>query len=425
MKLLQRLPYLFRPYVNADERRAAALFSRVRESDSEYAVKDRLVRLVQQNAAAVNLWGEYRYKGYKYLTKSMRRRMYSNLERIRTGFESFAAAHTPSEEEVVAHVAQVKANTVLARSQPEKLAFLSTIMQFLQPARGLYAYHQSSSFGRLLQDPATDVLEGDCNQIVTLYIYLYATRYPVSDLQLVTYPGHVALHFQGVDIEATNATFTYHEREDRKTVPVQEIVSINLLDTSDSYFVQNKIPAETFVQAARLAYLVSSERKLVEKNLQAAYHNAVGELVRQDRYKTALKYAQLSREHDLLQLVGYNGAVHFMKNGQFKTAHKFAAHTSEAGKLNKTIAHNEGVHYYQAKKYHEAIKAFQRGGETDMVHHCYEALYVEEQKALKNVRTVNELKAHGRTLARMKDYARKSGSTQLMEHVSKLERQRR
>lgn len=420
MSILHRIAYGFGPYVNKDERQVARIFSGINERDSEYAVKDSLIRLTQMNVAAMNLWGEFRYKGYKYLTKTMRRKMYDNLEKIRLDFEDYASKHPVSADKVVAHVERLPTNTVVARSQPEKLAFIASIMGYLSPLRGLYVYRKSSSFGRLLQDPVKGVVEGDCNQIVTLYIYLYATKYDVKDLSLVVFPGHVALHFKGVDIEATNATFIHYERDDMSIAPIQEIASINLLDTSDSYFQTNKIPAETYLQAARLAYLTSSERKLVIKNLQSAYNNAVKELLEHNRYSVALKYAQQSQSKQLVETVGYNGAVYHMKSGQFSQARKFAGYTKDSVSLGRTISHNEGVHYYQAQKYHEAIKAFQRIGNNDMVKKCYEALYIKEQKLISGATTVDMLKAHSATIHRMKDYAQKSGNSKLISHVSKL-----
>lgn len=420
MSFLQKLSYLFRPYLNHDEKQVAKFFRRVSEKNSQYAVRDGLVRLVQQNAAVLNLWAEYRYKGYKYLSKSSRRDMYKNLERIRELFEVYAQENPVSPEEALSRVRRVEAVTTLAQNQPEKLVWLTQIMNFLHPSQGRYVYRGSSSFGRLLQDPDKHKLEGDCNQIVTLYIYLFSTKYDVSELRLVSLPEHVALHFQGVDIEATNASFTFHNKPERRVVPVQEIVSINLLDTSDSYFKQHKIPAETFLQAARLAYMVSSERELVRSNLKIAYSNAVKELLEQKKFKSALSYAQQAQDNQLVELVGNNGAVHFLNKNQFASARTYAAYTKRSSELGKTISHNEGVFYYKAGKFHEAIKAFQRKGDNDMVKRSYEALFFREQKKLSGAKTVDQLKAHKATIYRMRDYAQKSSNTELTKHVSEL-----
>jgi hypothetical protein len=275
----------------------------------------------------------------------------------------------------------------------------------------------------LLQDPGKQALEGDCNQIVTLYIYLYATRFDVSDLKLVIYPKHVALQFQGLEIEATNGQFSRGQPEESRIAPVHEIVSINLLDTTDSYFQTHKVPAETFLHAARLAFLTSSEREIVRNNLKAAYTNAVKELLEHNRFQSALSYAQQSTSKQLVETVGHNGALYYMQRHEYAKARHFAAFTENSSQLTKTISHNEGVHCLQSKKYHEALQAFRRAGEEDMVKRCYEGLYMREQNALSQVKTVAELKNHSATLARMKEYASKSGNARLSEHVSKLYKQ--
>lgn len=422
MNILQRIFYWFTPYVNEQERSVARMFSRVHEATPEHVISGALVAAMQRDVAALSLWSEHAYKGYDYLTKSMRRQLYENLNKIRDGFKEYAAAHPVSQDALLGQVSSFSGATVLARSRPEKLAFLVSIMQYLHPGRGVYEYRESSSFGRLLEDPSKHRLEGDCNQIVTLYLYLYATKYDVTDLRIAAYPGHVALRFHELDIETTTGEFTQYSRDDLSVLPVQEIVSTSLLDTSDSYFRTHKVAAETFLEAARMAYLTSSDRKIAQGNLKAAYHNAVGELVEQRRYPLALKYAEQSHADDLIEIVGHNGAVYYMGRHEYDTARKFAAYTKEPSALHKTIHHNEGAHYFGLKKYHEAITAFRRAGEESMVKQCYVGLFMKEQDVLKNVSTVDDLKAHAATVHRMREYAEKSGDVKLIQHASKLQK---
>lgn len=420
MNLFKKIYYALSPYVNADERRVARFFARVREGDDEHSVKDALLDIVQQNVAAVNLWGEYRYKGYKYLTKSTRRKMYENLESIKRDFYDYIENNPVSVSQVVSVAESLKGNSAKARSEPEKLVFLFNIMSYLNPRRGLYSYRKASSFGRLLRDPSKEVLEGDCNQIVTLYIYLYSTKFNVKDLQLLMAPNHVALYFKGVGIETTSATFREDDLGEVTLVPVQEIVSTNLLDTTDSYFQKNSIPAETYLQAARLAYVISSERDIVRQNLKVAYSNAVKELIQVNRYDVAMKYAKQDGSSDLLWHVAQTGARYFAGIHQYSKAHSFASYAKGKTALTKAISHDEGAYLYNNGKYHEAIKAFRRASEEDMIKSCYEALYVKEQKLLENVKTIDELKANSAVLHRMQDYARKSGNLKLINHTAEL-----
>lgn len=417
---LSTLAYRFTPYVNSDERAVARLFARLQERDEKNTVGNALTALMQRDMTVLSLWLEHSYKGYNYLTKPTRKRLYENAEKIRNDFEIYIAQHAIQEDAAIAQVSQLSMNTVLARSQPEKLTFLANIMQYLHPGRGLYVYRESSSFGRLLEDPKQTTLEGDCNQIVTLYIYLYAMRYDVSDLQLVIRPGHVALEFEGLGIEATNATFMHFSRDETRLAPVWEIVSVNLLDTSDSYFQAHKVSAENFLPAARMAYLTSSERRLVEGNLKAAYNNTVYEMLKDDRFPQALKYAEQSGQEELTRVVGHNGAVHYMKLNDYSKARRFAAHARDAVSLQNVISHNEGVHYFNAHKYSEAIVAFRRAGDESFIKRCYENLFIREQRALKGVRTAQDVKAHAATVYRMREYAQKSGNTKFIEHANDM-----
>lgn len=417
---VRTLLYKFTPYVNSDERAVARLFAKLQERDGRGSIGDSLVSLMQRNMTVLSLWLEHSYKGYDYLTKSTRRRLYENAEKIRDDFEAYIAQYPIEEKDAVAHVSELSMNTVLVRSHPEKLAFLMSIMQYLHPRRGVYAYRESSSFGRLLEDPKQGVMEGDCNQIVTLYIYLYATRYDVRDLKLVIRPGHVALEFEGLGIEATNATFKHFSRDDTRLTPIWEVVSVNLLDTSDSYFQTHKVSAENFLQAARMAYLTSSERQLVESNLKAAYNNTVREMLGDNRFSDALKYAEQSGQGELIKTVGNNGALYYMKNNEFSKARRFAVHARDANSLQNIIHHNEGVYYFNSHKYSEAITAFRRAGDESMVKRCYEGLFMREQQSLKNIQTAQDLKAHAATVHRMRDYARKSENTKFIERANEL-----
>ena len=84
------------------------------------------------------------------------------------------------------------------------------------------------------------------------------------------------------------------------------------------------------------------------------------------------------------------------------------------------IDHNEAAWLYNAKRYQEAIKIFERLGERQWVVNCYKALYHEEQKMLTGAKTVADLKAHAGTVRTMERYAKASGDAGLINHVQSL-----
>ena len=420
MAFFRSIYYFFSRYTDPSERRVGKFFQRVSEQTSPHRLEKSLLTLLQQDTAVINLWTEYRYKGYNYLTKSKRKELYQNLTAIQADFTAFAATQTIDVKVEIARIAELGVDTAKLRSYPDQLRHIILIQRYLSPKRGLYVYRASSSFGRLLRNPATEKLEGDCNQIVTLYLSLYASKYTVSDLKLTLYPGHVALHFEGVDIETTNGTFCRYQKEGQRTAPTQEIVSVNLLDTTDTNFDKTSVHPEIFLESARLAYVVSSNRQLVKKNLEIAYRNTVSHLMKSAQYKKAFAYAKLSKDQELIAISSHNGALYCMRQHDFRQARDFAAYSLKKAELLHMIDHNEAAWLYNAKRYQEAIKLFERLGERQWVANCYKALYHQEQQRLGSMKTVDDVKANAGTIRTMERHAKASGDSQLIQHVQSL-----
>jgi hypothetical protein len=417
MSTLKKFRFALSSYTDEREHKVGRFFQKLREHHSRILVRTKLMDLMQDNIAVINLWTEYRYKGYVYLKKSERKRLYKNLESIAKDFEAFKTTHRADDEQTRKKIAGISS------AQPEitRVVLLATIMEYLSPRRGVYQYRASSSFGRLLRDPATETLIGDCNQIVTLYIYLYSRYFAVSDLKLRLLPEHVALHFQGIDIEATTGEFAnYHNTKYAALQPIEEIVSINLLDITDEYFAKNDVSPKEFLQASRFAAVLSHDRDIVTKNLEVAYSRLVNAAMKRDDYKGSLTLAQQSRDMQLISIVGHNGALYFMKQHEFKTSRKFAHHALKRAELVRDSYRVEGKYLYDEHRYHEAIKAFERYGNRELVAKCYEALFFEEQNKLGNALTIESIQHHKSAIKTMHGYAKKSGSKQLIQHVDSL-----
>lgn len=395
-----KLYYLFAPYVDHSERIVGTFFAGLTEHSAAPSTRARLHELLQSNIAVINLWTEYRYKGYNYLKKAKRRELYANLDSIAVDFDQFARA---------------------AGGELTRHRVLELLTEYFAPARGVYRYRESSSFGRLLRNPATEPLVGDCNQIVTLYIYVYSRYHDVRDLKVRLLPGHVALHFDGTDIEATNGTFIqYDDRDGAELQPVEEIVSINLLDITDEHFAQHEVAPADFLQASRFAFILSHQRDIVRRNLDAAYGKLINTLMARNNYTAALKFAKQSKDMELLSIVGNNGAVYHLERNEFAAARRFAEHAIKRAELVKGSYHAEGAYHYQAGRYHDAIKAFHHYGDQQLVKQCYEALFVAEQNKLGNNLTAESVKQYAPVIKRMHGYAKKSGNRQLIDHADKL-----
>ncbi|MDN5275139.1 MAG: hypothetical protein JWP06_1040 [Candidatus Saccharibacteria bacterium] len=418
MGFIDSVFYFFAPYADVRERSVGLFFKGLTEHSNQSATRARLGSLLQGNIAIINLWTEYQYKGYRYLSKSQRRKLYANLQLIVDDFDHFYTNNAQPAESVTAHIDRVTSGTAI---DPRKAVLLQAMMDYFSQERRAYEYRESSSFGRLLRDPSHEKLVGDCNQIVTLYIYLYSRYYDVRDLQIRLLPRHVALHYGGIDIEATTGRFTdYEKQKDSTLLPIEEIVSVNLLDATDSYLSTHEVSAENFLQASRFAFILSHDRGIVTRNLDAAYNKLINSLMKRHNYHQALKFATASHDVTLLGMVGHNGTIYEMERHNYVAARRFAKYAPGAEELTRKSWESEGVHYYQSHRYHDAIKAFKHSNDQVRVGQCYEALFFDEQKKLGSNLTTESIKKYTSVIKRMHVYAKKSGNKKLIEYAAHL-----
>lgn len=418
MGLISSIFYFFTPYTDVRERSVALFFKSLTEHSSQSRIRAKLDNLLQHDIAVINLWTEYRYKGYRYLHKSQRKNLYTNLQLIADDFDRFYANNTRSAEVIVSSIHRI---SPYATVDSKKVIQLQALMDYFSPERGVYEYRESSSFGRLLRDPSHEKLVGDCNQIVTLYIYIYSRYYDVRDLQLRLLPGHVALHYGGIDIEATTGRFAnYDGQMDNALLPVEEIVSINLLDTTDAYLSTHQVAAEDFLQSSRFAFILSHDRDIAKRNLDAAYSRLINSLMKRNNYSQALKFATASRDMTLLGVVGHNGAVYEMRHYNYAAARRFAQHAPKRDELIRSSWQTEGIHYYQTRHYHDAIKAFKHINDQPHIRQCYEALFFDEQEKLGSSLTTESIKKYASVIKHMHAYAKKSGNKKLIEYAGNL-----
>ncbi|MBC7581775.1 hypothetical protein H7097_02800 [Aeromicrobium sp.] len=421
MGFMHSLYYFFGPYTDARERAVDLFFKSIQERKHQARSRIRLLKLVQRDIAVINLWTEYRYKGYRYLHKSQRKQLYANLDRITQDFDAYYSARKKPFASIQARIIAVAPRTNVGH---DEIVVLQAIMDYFAPRRGTYEYRESSSFGRLLQDPATFKLVGDCNQIVTLYIYMFSRYYDVSCLQLRVLPEHVALHYNGVDVEATTSTFAnYDKTKGQKIVPVEEIVSINLLDTTDAYLRTHEVSATDFLQASRFAVALSYNQSIARRNLKVAYSRLVVLMMKQHHHTQALRYAIASRDTELIGAVGNNAAVHEMKRHNYKSALRFAKFAPDRDVLVLQIWRSMGMRYYKAQNYQNAAQAFKRSKDVALIASCYKALFFDEQAKLARQPSTRSIKKYSVPIKRMHRYAKKSGNKQLLKHANKLRRE--
>lgn len=295
LNLLRKIFYFFSPFVNSFERRVDRFLRNIKSTSGILTVNAELLALMQEDLVELSVWAERKYKGYRYMKKRVRRKMYANRDLILRKFQEFCVTYVPDEKE-------------------EKLRYLRQMAAFLRPG-GIYEYLDAASFGKLLMDQEGKKMIGDCNQIVTFYIYLYSLKFPIQDLQIKILPEHVCLHFQSMDIECTSGDFVKYE--EGEVLPVTEIVSTNLLDMSDFRERTEKISPRDMVKAAQLAYSISSMKEVVEKNLQISYHNLAVDCLNSEDFEGAMFFADKKGDEELRQAVyakKYNNLVRKVAN---------------------------------------------------------------------------------------------------------------
>ena len=339
LNFLRKFILFFTPYVSLFEMKVDRFFKNIKSTDSIFTIKKRLENLMQMDLIVVNIWMEKKYKGYLYLSKGVRRKMYKNTSKIVRKFNDSIRINPIKRDQIPVEFGLI---------DEEKMIYLAQIMNFLMPGK-YYEYIETSSFGKLLNNPDEQKLEGDCNQIVTLYIYLYSLKFPISDLLIKLLPEHVCLHFHGVDIEATNGTFAKYKVFEH-ILPATEIISTNLMDLSDFREDAQKIPERTMVKSAQLAFAISSLKSFVAKNLNITYRNLGVAALKTNNFETAIFYLSKTDDREALTSAYKNAAIYYMNSGNTAKAELYADKSNDLNFKNdikKSIA---------SKQYNELAK---------------------------------------------------------------------
>ncbi|MBL4695104.1 hypothetical protein JKY72_07095 [Candidatus Gracilibacteria bacterium] len=408
---LKKILGFFSSYVNSFERKVDKFFKGIKSNDSHLSVERTLLKLMQKNLVVVNVWMERKYKGYKYLSKGARRKMYADTGKIVELFQEFTRANGAG------NVESILRNKGLSfpKGDAQKIAYLRQIMLFLKPGK-FYKYIKTASFGKLLRDPMVAKMEGDCNQIVTFYAYLYSLKYPLKDLQIKLLPGHVCLHFKGIDIEATNGTFQKYK--EKQILPITEIISTNLLDLSDFREDVQVISERTMVKSAQLAYAISSLKELVAKNLKVTYRNLAIAAMKEQNFDSAIFYFESAGDAEGLKSVYRNAAVYNLDQHNSKSA-KFYADKTRDAELLKSVRHQEGYFYYKKGNYDRALEIFSSLGDSEMKKACYSKQYNLLVKKVAGVKTLKQAKNRRSVYKAMLLLAQKMGDSQLERSVRK------
>ncbi len=335
--------------------------------------------LMQEDLVRLTIFLEYKFKGYKTLKKSYRKKLYRSAELLKVDFFQFL-------KENEATVSNLKKNLILSDSLQNDTHFeyLLLIMAYLKPGR-ILKYKASVNFEKLLRNPHAEKLVGDCNQIVTLYIYLYSLRYSIAELHVKILPEHICLHYNGQDIETTAGKLADYQ-EYTFISDVTEIIPTNLLDIPEPSEKRFKISPFNLLKSSEIAHQFSNHRKTVERNLLVAYQNL---------------------------------ALYYTNKKQFKAAKKFAKQSHNQG-LENNILRAEAFYFLNQKKYKKAASNFRTLNDIKGEKTCFQYELSDLLKKIKHFKTIAEYRKAKPTLRKVKQLALRLNNQKIVSFVNDL-----
>ncbi|KKP40202.1 MAG: hypothetical protein UR28_C0002G0060 [Candidatus Peregrinibacteria bacterium GW2011_GWF2_33_10] len=403
-------------YAHPFEKEIKKFLRQLKKNSYADVVEKQLTSLMQKDLAILNIYLEWKSRGYKYLKKRHRRKLYANLIALKADFLKQVENDTTKFNPII--MEELKQNNLSFPVYKEKeINYLWQIMRYLEPGKR-FIYQESTSFGHLINDPTKEKLIGDCNQITTLYAYFYALKYPITDLKIKILPEHVCLHFENLDIEATSGHFANYQK-DNQVLSITELISTNLLDISDSRETQTEISPKIVLKISQLAYKISSNKELVAKNLEIAYKNLAITSMRENNFESAIFFIKQTSDRNLLLKTYYNAAIYYLNNKNFKKAHYYAALHGDID-LKSNVSLSEANDYYQKDNTKEAIKIYKKLGKHEMVRACLQKDFFKFYQQVKDIQTLDQAKTKKSTYLKLRDLAQQLQDSEKTQWVESM-----
>ncbi len=246
LSLFKKVSGIFSIYVHPIEKKLERLFNGLGKNANALRIRRRLRELMQENMVVIQLWCERRYKGYKDLDKKRRKELIQRATGLAKEFEVYVANK---------------------KLQHKPMIILQAIGSFLHDEKD-FVYEEGSYFANLLKDSQLKTLKGDCNQMVSLYVFLYSRFCDIDTLSLKLFPGHVCLHYKGIDIETTNGKLLNYKKPGEKVKPIEELIVVNLIDIDDEKIKRHDILDDTSQKAHLLHFLLGTHTEMAQHNLE-------------------------------------------------------------------------------------------------------------------------------------------------------------
>lgn len=397
---------IFSPYADPRERRVARLLRRLDAGASRFDASGALREVMSRELLRLTVLTEWKFKGYRPLaSKRYRRRLYAAADAIARRFTEWFLANRES----------------LERDCPapggERALWLHGIMRWLAPGNGVFRYEEGAAFERLLRDPAAEPLVGDCNQVSTLYAWLWSLRFPVTELEAKFPPGHACLRVLGRDVECTAGRFL--EYPQTPASPIEELCAVNVLDVPDAKIRAHRPTAQQLERAATFAFLFSSRREITEGNLRAAWRNLANRALADGDWDAAWDWYGKLGDAKWRADTARNAALGLASRGKFAQAEDWAGRSGDP-EVRKAVLRSRAAAAYRAKDWAAARKWYDRAGEPESVRTSWMAEYAELFNQVKNCRTADDWKPRRATVRRMRECARNGGDRAAEESCDRI-----
>lgn len=249
ISFLKEIIGIFSIYAHPAEKQFDRLLTGLYQTAKPRRVRKKLLKLMQKNTVALQLWCERRYKGYCHLSKKNRKTYLKAADQLAREFELYLYQYYPL--------------------KPSAVQVLQAISRFLHKNKRFH-YKAGACFSCLFDDPSLKSIKGDCNQMCTLYLFLYSHYFPIQTIRIKTFPGHVCLHFQGFDIETTTGQIRKYKKTGQEVKPIEDLVAINLIDISDIALRQERVLDHVQLEAHLLHFILGTQMELAQHNLSVS-----------------------------------------------------------------------------------------------------------------------------------------------------------
>ena len=401
-------------YENKIEKRIDKVIGKIKLGKSSNRLKDKFIVNFLENPIEMTVWLEYKYKGYKFLKKRKRRHIYEVAELIEEDFMSFYE----SEEINFSTVEMTVPDRLKNKDEKENIWKLMMIAKFL---KGKFKYRESSAFWKLFPNDYGDEdvkMIGDCNQIVTVYIWLYRLIGELEDLKIRVLPKHVCLHLHDLDFEATNGQFKDYKKKGY-IAECENIVSINLLDIHDPVEQRWDVSEVNTAKMQAVAAMFDVETKLVENNLKITYANMGVFYMNTHKWKTARKYLEMAESDKMIEMSYHNEVVELLENNNFKKAIK-VAHRGGLETLEMKVRRDYCIRLTKSKNWKKAFAEARKLGDKKMLKYVYGKEFEYLYDKVSEYQTVSAARNHKTRYRRLLFLARKLGDKKAEECVKKI-----